>query len=84
MFTWNYRVVNDKRNNGGEDWYVLREVVYNKKGEPTGYAEPCLGSETVDGMTEVWEMMCAAMEHPPLQESDFNFIRVSDDEEDEE
>lgn len=81
MFTWNYRVVNARRENGGEDWYVLREVVYNKKGEPTGYAAPCLGSEDMDGMTKVWEMLCAAMEQPPLQEEDFNFIRVSDDEE---
>jgi len=82
MFTWNYRVVNDRRGNGGEDWYVLQEVVYNKKGEPTGYSTPCLGSEDMEGMHEVWEMMQHAMELPPLQEEDFNFIRVSDDEED--
>ena len=71
MFTWNYRIVNDKRGNDGEDWYVLQEVVYNKKGEPTGYSNACVGSEDMDGMRRVWEMMSAAMSKPPLQPEDF-------------
>jgi len=25
----------------------------------------------MDGMTKVWEMLCSAMEHPPLQPEDF-------------
>jgi hypothetical protein len=71
MFTWNYRIVNDKRGNGGEYWYCLKEVEYDDLGKPTGYGDPCLGSETMEGMREVWEMMQHAMEHPPLQEDDF-------------
>jgi len=71
MFTWNYRIVNDRRGNGGEDWYCLREVAYDDLGKPTGYGDPCVGSETMEGMRKVWEMMQHALEHPPLQEDDF-------------
>jgi len=32
-FTWNYRIVNAKSENGGEDWYCLREVCYDMQGQ---------------------------------------------------
>jgi hypothetical protein len=70
-FTWNYRIVNVKSENGGEDWYCLKEVIY-LEGKPSGYNEPCVGSEDMDSMREVWRMMGLAMEKPPLQEEDFN------------
>jgi len=70
-FTWNYRIVNAKSENGGEDWYCLKEVIY-KEGKPSGYIEPYVGSEDMDSMREVWRMMGLAMEKPPLQEEDFN------------
>lgn len=69
-FTWNYRIVNTKSENNGEDWYCLQEVVYNK-GKPAGYSAPCTGSETVESMRAVWDMMERAMKLPPLQEEDF-------------
>lgn len=82
MFTWNYRLVNNKWDNGGEDWYCLQEVTYNKAGQPTGHVAPCLGSEDMGGMREVWEMMQHAMEHPPLQDEDFvKYEREEDDDE---
>jgi hypothetical protein len=69
-FTWGYRIVNAKSENGGEDWYCLKEVTYNK-GKPTGYGNPCTGSETAESMRDVWDMMAKAMQLPPLQEEDF-------------
>ena len=69
-FTWDYRIVNAKSENGGEDWYCLKEVTYSK-GKPTGYGDPCTGSETVESMRSVWDMMEKAMKLPPLQEEDF-------------
>lgn len=69
-FTWNYRIINAKSENGGEDWYCLKEVTYNK-GKPAGYGNPCTGSETVESMRAVWDMMERAMKLPPLQEEDF-------------
>jgi hypothetical protein len=71
MFTWNYRIVNDKRGNGGEDWYCLREVAYDDLGKPTGYGDPCLGAEDMDGFKRVWHMVMEALTLPPLQEDDF-------------
>jgi len=70
-FTWNYRIVNAKSENGGEDWYCLREVCYDMQGKPTGYGAPCLGSESMETMRDVWDMMAEAMELPPMQEEDF-------------
>ena len=69
-FTWNYRIVNAKSENGGEDWYCLKEVTYNN-GKPTGYGEPCIGSEDMESLRDVWFMMEEAMQLPPLQEEDF-------------
>lgn len=70
-FFWNYRIVNTKSDNGGEDWYCLQEVYYDTLNMPTGYCKPCIGSESMDSMLDVWHMMKEAMELPPLQEEDF-------------
>jgi hypothetical protein len=67
---WNYRIVNTKSENGGEDWYCLQEVFYTD-GKPAGYSDPCTGSESMESLREVWEMMGKAMTLPPLQEEDF-------------
>jgi len=69
-FTWDYRIVNAKSENGGEDWYCLKEVTYTE-GKPVGYGEPCVGSEDADSFKNVWNMMEKAMQLPPLQEEDF-------------
>jgi hypothetical protein len=70
-FTWNYRIVNTKSQNGGEDWYCLQEVCYGKNRKPTGYGSPCMGSESMESLKDVWYMVNEAMELPPLQEEDF-------------
>jgi hypothetical protein len=70
-FTWNYRIVNTKSQNGGDDWYCLQEVCYDNKGNPTGYGAPCTGSEDMESLRDVWFMVNEAMELPPLQEEDF-------------
>ena len=70
-FFWNYRIVNTKSTNGGEDWYCLQEVVYNNEGKPESFGAPCIGSEDIESFGNVWYMMEQAMELPPLQEEDF-------------
>ena len=69
-FTWNYRIVNLKSQNGGDDWYCLQEVHY-MQGKPTGYAAPCLGSDNMENMRNVWDMVSEAMKSPPMQEEEF-------------
>ena len=70
-FHWNYRIVNTKSANGGEDWYCLQEVVYNEDGKPESYGAPCTGSEDMESLRDVWFMMQEAMQLPPLREEDF-------------
>jgi hypothetical protein len=70
-FTWNYRIVNATIENGGDDWYCLREVYYDDLGKLIGHAAPCLGAEDMDGFKDVWHMVMEALTLPPLQEDDF-------------
>lgn len=71
---WNYRVVNLKSQNGGDDWYELQEVTYDDNNKPTDYSEPCLGSETYEGFVELFKDMIthAVLNEKPMQEEDFN------------
>jgi hypothetical protein len=69
-FYWNYRIVNAKSENNGEDWYCLKEVVYYSD-KPSSYGNPCTGSEDMESLRDVWRMMGLALEKPPLQEEDF-------------
>jgi hypothetical protein len=80
---WNYRIVNTKSANGGEDWYCLQEVYYNDNTEePYAYCAPCTGSEDMESLRNVWHMMQEAMELPPLQEEDFvEFVYSEEDDE---
>jgi len=80
-FTWQYRIVNAKSENGGEDWYCIKEVVYYKEdfGKPSGFLDPCLGSEDMESFKEVWAMIGSAWDKPPLQEEDFCIKPTEDD-----
>jgi len=69
--SWNYRIVNCKSENGGDDWYCLQEVFYDSKGKPTGYSDPSTGSEDMESLKWVFEKINMAMTKPPLQEEDF-------------
>ena len=68
---WNYRIVNTKKLNAGLDFYCLQEVFYNNAGMPYAYSEPCMGSDTLEGVRKVWQMMQMALLTSPLEESDF-------------
>lgn len=70
-FTWNYRVVNLKSQNGGEDWFCLQEVYYDMNDKLIGYCSICLGAESMKSLYDVWKMMEDGMAFPPLQEEDF-------------
>jgi len=68
---WNYRIVNCKSENGGDDWYCLQEVFYDSKGKPTSYSDPSTGSEDMESLKWVFEKINMAMTKLPLQEEDF-------------
>lgn len=71
-FYWNHRIVNMPSENGGDDWYCLKEVSYNAETKkPVGYGDPCVGSETHESCLELLKMIEDASKAPPLQEKDF-------------
>jgi hypothetical protein len=69
---WNYRIVNLKSENGGEDWYCIREVYYDENNKPEGHSDVSVGSESLEDVQNVLDMMRKATELPALQESDFD------------
>lgn len=69
--TWEFRFVNMPSTNGGEDWIELREVYYNDDGSLMGHSNPCVGSETVDGVSQLVRWWASAGELPILHEKDF-------------
>ena len=80
MTTWNHRVV--EHEDGDSPWLAVAEVFYDESGAPIGYAETCVGSETLDGLKEVLERMTKALEHPVLHaKTDFTNKWGDDDEE---
>ena len=69
---WNYRIVNMKSENGGEDWYCIREVYYGDNKELEGHCGISVGSESLEDLQNVLDMMHKATTLPVLQEGDFN------------
>ena len=68
---WNYRIVNTKTLNNGDDYYCLQEVFYNDADVPYAYSAPSTGADTEQEVRMVFNMMNQALEQPFLQESDF-------------
>ena len=69
---WNYRIVNLKSENGGEDWYCIREVYYGDNKELEGHSDIAVGSESLEDLSNVLHMMGEALKLPVLQEGDFD------------
>jgi hypothetical protein len=68
---WDFRFVNMPSGNGGDDWFELREVYYNEDGALVGHSNPCVGSETVEGVVQLAQWWQQAASKPPLHEKDF-------------
>jgi hypothetical protein len=69
---WNHRVVNMKKDNGGEDWLSIQEVYYNEAGEPCGYCDPCLGGDDLSELMTQVKRWAQCLKLPILDaETDF-------------
>jgi len=53
---WNHRIVDMSHENGGDPWFEIKEVYYEKK-TITGYTNICTGCESVEGLIECLERM---------------------------
>jgi hypothetical protein len=55
------------------DWLEIQEVYYNDKGEPCGYCNACMGSETLEGLALQVERFAECLKLPILDSTtDFN------------
>ena len=71
MSTWNFRLIDLNDENSGNPWLELVEVHYNEKRVPVAYSNPCIGSETVEGMKQLLSWHRLALGKPVMQKSDF-------------
>ena len=73
--SWNHRVVRIEE--FGESLFMIQEVFYGDEGEPLGYAEPSMVSDTLLGLKQTLERMDKALQQPVLDaETDFKGGKV--------
>ena len=60
--TWNYRVLKSK--DGGDDWYQIHEVYYDKEGNINGWAErgAIVCGNTLSELRSSLEMMLKSLD----------------------
>jgi hypothetical protein len=67
---WNHRVI-EFVDEYGDKWFSIQEVHYDDNNEPTGYCDPFVGSETMDGLEETVFRLTDALTRPVLKAEDF-------------
>ena len=68
--TWNHRVMCLPSENGGDDWFTIQEVYY-EDGVVVGYADPCVGGDTLEELKETITRFYGALGQPVLHENEF-------------
>lgn len=69
---WNHRVIRFKDQNSDSGYrHEFREVFYDDEGNKTGYSNPFMWSEDIEGMQELAEHLLKATAQPVLEELDF-------------
>jgi len=77
MTTWNHRVV---KMDDEEGTLLLAEVVYDDDGNPLGYHEPFMSSDTIEGLQELLDRLSAALDEPVLDAATMKWNGDADDE----
>lgn len=77
MSTWNHRVVKMDDEDGT---LLLAEVVYDDDGNPLGYHEPFMCSDTIEGLQELITRLSDALEEPVLDVTTMEWTRKEEDE----
>ena len=69
---WNHRVINCPSENGGEDYFIFKEVYYDDKDQqPYAYGNVFLGGDDLDELKTLAERLGKALEQPVLHEKEF-------------
>jgi len=67
---WNHRIFNLKDQNGGEDWFEVRETFYDENNNVIGSTDLSVGSETIDGLKWIAENIIKSTKEPVLDPDD--------------
>jgi hypothetical protein len=82
-FHWNHRVV-EFVDEYGDKWLSIQEVYYDEDSKPTGYCDPYVGSDTLEGLKEAVARFSEALTHPVIKAEDLEVkYGVQPNEEDE-
>jgi len=76
MSTWNHRVVKMDDEDGT---LLLAEVVYDDDGNPLGYHEPFMSSDTIEGLQELITRLSDALEEPVLDVATMEWTRKEEE-----
>jgi hypothetical protein len=68
--TWNHRVVRFNDEEMGE-YFEIKEVFYDKEGNPNGYSEASIMSDSFEGLHEQIEWFKTATSKPIINEAEF-------------
>ena len=79
MSTWNHRVVKMEDEEGT---LLLAEVVYDDDGNPLGYHEPFMSSDTIEGLQELLDRLSAALDEPVLDAATMKWNGDEEEEDD--
>jgi len=63
-----------------EGTLLLAEVVYDDDGNPLGYHEPFMSSDTIEGLQELLDRLSAALDEPVLDAATMKWNGDADDE----
>ncbi len=68
MTTWSLRVLEVP--DGANSYYEVREVFYNRNGEPFGHTKVSLVAESKEALSKYLEWVVEATEKPVFRETD--------------
>jgi hypothetical protein len=69
---WNHRIINCPSENGGDDYFVIKEVFYDEDDKPHSYSDSFMGSDDIEGLRLMMIWFNGALEKPTMHEDDFN------------
>lgn len=70
MSTWDHRVFKNETVSADDPLYEFVEAHYDDDDKLTGWGEPFMVSETLDGLTELLERLQEALSKPVLTATD--------------
>jgi hypothetical protein len=74
MNYWNHRIINCPSENGGDDYFVIKEVHYDEDETPRGYTDSFMGGDCLESVRELIDRFQGALAKPTMHEDDFKTV----------